>query len=103
MSTNQKRLLFWQLIGIGAFNKVDYLLTLEFLSKGFYESNPIMAQMIGTYEFPLVKLLLIPLILICLWQHKDKIGDMLTKITWIPFMGYFSLMYYYRVLIINFY
>ena len=101
MSDNQKSLLFWQLIGIAAFNKVDYILTLDFLDKGFYEGNPLMNSMIGTYEFPMVKLILVPLILLALWQHKDTIGNYITKLSWIPFLGYFSLMAYYRFLIIN--
>lgn len=102
MSTNQKQLLFWKLIGIGAFNNVDYILTLEFLNKGFYEANPLIASTIGTYEFPMVKLILIPLVLLALWQHKDKIGSSIGKLSWIPFLGYFSLMGYYRFLIIHF-
>jgi hypothetical protein len=102
MSENQKKLLFWQLIGIGAFNKVDYILTIEFLDKGFYEANPFIARTVGTYEFPMVKLILVPLVLLALWQHKDRIGNYLTKLTWIPFIGYFSLMSYYRFLIISF-
>lgn len=101
MSKNQRRLLFWQLVGIGAFNKVDYILTLEFLDRGFYEANPIVASTLGTYEFSMVKLLLIPLVLLALWQNKDRIGDYLTKLSWVPFIGYFSLMTYYRFLIIN--
>lgn len=67
MPYNKKRLLFWKLISIGAFNKVDYIPTLEFLGKGFYETNPLMADMIETYNFSLVKLILIPLILLALW------------------------------------
>ncbi len=102
MSEKQKGLLFWHLIGIGTFNMVDYILTLEFLDNGFYEANPFLASMIRTYEFPMVKLVLIPLLLVALWQHKDRIGDMLARIFWIPFLGYFSLMVYYRFLIINF-
>jgi len=102
MSNKQKRLLFWHLIGIGAFNKADYILTLEFLDRGFYEANPIIASTIGTYEFPLVKLILVPLLLFTLWQHKDKIGNAITKLSWIPFIGYFSLMVYYRFLIVTF-
>lgn len=102
MSEIQKRLLFWQLIGIGTFNKADYILTLEFLDKGFYEANPIMANTIGTYEFPLVKLILVPLLLLVLWQHKDKIGNKTTILSWIPFVGYFSLMVYYRFLVVTF-
>lgn len=102
MTSSKRRLLFLQLVGIGAFNIVDYLLTFEFLALGFYEANPILAPMIGTYEFPLVKLLLVPLILFALWQHKDRIGTMLVKLSWIPFLGYFSLMVYYRFLIVSF-
>ena len=54
--------------------------------------NPIIAKTIETYEFPMVKLLLMPLVLLALWQHKDKIGDLIVKLMWIPFLGYFSLM-----------
>ncbi|WP_409227555.1 DUF5658 family protein [Gudongella sp. SC589] len=102
MTNAQRRLLFLQLLGIGTFNIVDYLLTLEFLALGFYEINPFIAPMIGTYEFPLVKLMLVPLVLLALWQHKDRIGSMLVKLTWIPFLGYYSLMVYYRFLIVSF-
>ena len=102
MSSNKKRLLFWHLVGIGAFNMVDYILTLDFLGYGFYEANPFIASTIGTYEFPLVKLILVPLVLLSLWQYKERIGSYLTILTWIPFIGYFSLMLYYRFLVISF-
>jgi len=99
VTIDQRRLLFLQLLGIGVFNIVDYLLTFEFLALGFYEANPILAPMIGTYEFPVVKLMLVPLVLVALWQHKDRIGNVLIKLSWIPFVSYFSLMVYYRFLI----
>jgi hypothetical protein len=102
MSDKQDRLLFWQLIGIGSFNIVDYLLTLEFLDIGFNEANPIIANIIGTYEFPLVKLFLVPLLLIVIWQHNDKIGNKTSRLYWIPFAGYYSLMVYYWFLIVAF-
>ena len=102
MSDIRKRLLFWHLIGIAAFNNADYILTLEFLDKGFYEANPIIASTIVTYEFPLVKLILVPLLLLALWQHNDKIGNRTAKLYWIPFVGYYSLMVYYWVLIVTF-
>ncbi|MCR3956373.1 MAG: hypothetical protein NUK57_08735 [Gudongella sp.] len=35
MKKERKRLLFWHLFGIGAFNIADYILTLDFLEKGF--------------------------------------------------------------------
>ncbi|MCR3956711.1 MAG: DUF5658 family protein [Gudongella sp.] len=68
----------------------------------FTEANPIMASMVGTYQFPMVKLVLVPLLLIFLWQHKERIGNMLVSLTWIPFLGYLSLMVYYRFLIVTF-
>lgn len=101
MSENKKRLLFWHLVGIGAFNIADYTLTMDFLDLGFTEVNPIIRSLVGTYHFPLVKLMLVPLILVALWQHKDRIGNALATLTWIPFIGYFFLMVYYRILIIT--
>ncbi|WP_420841495.1 DUF5658 family protein [Gudongella oleilytica] len=39
---------------MGAFNIVDYLLTVDFLDYGLYEVNPFMASTIGTCEFTLL-------------------------------------------------
>ena len=103
MSMEQSRLLFWHLVGTGSFNIVDYFLTLDFLERGFEEANPIMASMIGTYEFPLVKLLLVPLLLIAIWQNKNRLKLAATKLSWIPFLSYFVLMVYYRFLLVGFY
>lgn len=99
MSMVQRRMMFWHLIGTGSFNIVDYILTLEFLEIGFYEANPIMASMVFTHEFPLVKLLLVPLLLIAIWQYKDRLKGVATILSWIPFTGYFALMVYYSVLL----
>jgi hypothetical protein len=99
MSIKQEKLLFWLLIGTGSFNIVDYVLTLDFIERGFEEANPIMVSMIGTYEFPLIKLLFVPLLLLALWQNKDKLGDLVFKLSWIPFISYFFLMIYYRLLL----
>lgn len=97
------RVLFWQLFGIFAFNKADYILTLDFLDMGFHEANPIMASMVGTYEFHLVKLVFVPLLLLVLWQHRQRLGKVLTRLAWIPFVGYLSLMGYYRLLVSVYY
>lgn len=100
MSENFERLLWLHLIGVAAFNNVDFFLTLDALEKGYSEVNPIMAPMIGTYAFPMIKLILMPLLLIFLWQMRHRMGKSLVTLTWIPFIGYFSLMVYYRVVII---
>lgn len=103
MSITQTKLLFWHLIGTGAFNIADYFLTLDFLDRGFQEANPIMASMIGTYEFPMVKLLLVPLLLLAIWQNKDRIRGVAIRLSWIPFMSYFFLMVYYHFLVMGYY
>jgi len=102
MSYNQERLFFWQLIGVGVFNIADYIITLDFLKKGFHECNPLMAAIIGSYGFPLVKLILIPLVLLALWQKKELIGKSIARLFWLPFLIYFYLMGYYGVLMISF-
>lgn len=101
MSKNKERLLWLLLIGIAAFNKSDYLLTLDALDAGFREANPILAPMVGSYEFHMVKLLLVPLLLIYLWLFRHRIGERLIHYVWVPFIGYFSLLVYFRVLFIR--
>ena len=100
MSKNQERLLWLLLIGIAAFNKSDYILTLEALEQGFSEANPVLALTVGTYAFHLVKLLLAPLLLIGLWLMRHRVGKRLINYVWVPFLGYFSLMVYFRVMFI---
>ena len=90
------RLLWLQLIGIAAFNKVDYLMTLEALERGYKEANPLLASMVGTFQFPLVKLLLVPLLLIFMWQMRHRIGKSLVTLTWVPFVAYSSVVLYHR-------
>lgn len=102
MSITQTKLLFWHLIGTGAFNIADYFLTLDFLERGFHEANPVMASMIGTYEFPMVKLLLVPLLLLAIWQNKDRFRGVAIRLSWIPFMSYFFLMVYYHFLVMGY-
>ncbi|SCZ81845.1 hypothetical protein SAMN03080599_03090 [Acidaminobacter hydrogenoformans DSM 2784] len=90
------RLLWLQLIGIAAFNKVDYLMTLEALERGYKEANPLLASMVGTFQFPLVKLLLVPLLLIFMWQMRHRIGKSLVTLTWVPFTAYSMVVLYHR-------
>lgn len=99
MPKSLERLLFLQLIGIAAFNKVDYLMTLEALERGFKEANPLLAPLVHSYEFPLVKLLLVPLLLILLWQLRHRIGAALVRIAWLPFAAYTSVVLYHRAIL----
>lgn len=101
MKRHKERLLWLLLIGIASFNKADFFLTLDALERGFVEANPIVEPIVNTYVFPLVKLVLVPLILIFLWQHRHRIGDKLLNYVWIPFVSYFSLMVYFRMFIIR--
>ena len=101
MSKNKERLLWLLLLGIAAFNKSDYLLTLDALERGFREANPILAPMVGSYEFHLVKLLLVPLLLMLIWLIRHRMGERLVNYVWVPFISYFSLMVYFRVLFIR--
>lgn len=100
MPESLERLLRLLLYGIAAFNKADYFLTLDALDRGFKEANPLLAPMVGTYQFHLVKLMLVPLLLIFLWQMRHRIGASLVKLAWIPFIGYLTLMLYYRAFVI---
>jgi len=95
MPKSMERLLWLQLIGIATFNKVDYLMTLEALERGFKEANPFLAPMVGTFEFPLVKLLLVPLLLLLLWQLRHKIRRSLVTLAWVPFVAYSSVVLYH--------
>ncbi|MDW7660532.1 MAG: DUF5658 family protein, partial [Bacillota bacterium] len=75
MQKSKEGLLRWQLIGIGAFNITDYFLTLEALEKGHTEANPLLITIVNTLEFPLVKLILVPLLLYWLWLKRHRIGE----------------------------
>ena len=97
MRHTHERLLWLLLIGTGLFNKADYFLTLDALGRGFYEANPVLAPMIGTYEFPLVKLLLVPLMLYLLWRIRHLIGRRIVAYAFVPFVSYFSLMLYFHI------
>jgi hypothetical protein len=100
MQNSKERLLRWQLIGIGAFNITDYILTLDALEKGYTEANPLLLTIVNTLEFPLVKLILVPLLLFWLWLKRHQIGNSLPRYIWIPFFSYFLLMVYFRYLLI---
>lgn len=101
MDKTKEGLLKWQLIGIGAFNITDFFLTIEALERGHTEANPLLLTIINTLEFPLVKLILVPLLLYWLWIKRHQIGDSLTKVVWLPFFCYFLLMVYFRYLLIH--
>lgn len=100
MAEPSKRLLWLQLIGVCAFNIADYFLTIQAMENGCREANPIVGPMLGTFQFPLAKLIVVPLLLIFIWKMRDRMGTALATFAWVPFMGYFSLMVYYRAVIL---
>ncbi len=91
-----ERLLWLLLMGIFAFNKVDFLLTLDALEMGFREANPFLVPLVGTPAFPLVKLLVVPLLLLLVWSIRHRVGDRLVRYMAVPFGAYFSLMLYFQ-------
>lgn len=91
-----ERLLWLLMIGIFAFNKVDFMLTLDALELGFREANPLLAPLVGTPAFALVKLLGVPVLLLVVWRLRHQVGDRLAGYMAVPFGAYFSLMIYFH-------
>ena len=101
MPKKHERLIWLLLIGIAAFNKVDYMMTLQFLRQGFYEANPFLAPLVGTIFFPALKLIAVPLLLLYLWRMRHQIGRKLVSYLWVPFLSYSTLMIYFRILMVR--
>ena len=86
------------LIGIGIFNVADYFLTLEVISQGHEEANPIIDAILPTIYFPIVKLVVVPLLLLFLWNLRQHFNRRCMLYVWTGFMVYFSLMIYFKVM-----
>lgn len=89
------KLLVLLLFGTGIFNIVDYFVTLHVVGLGFKEANPAMAALLHTPYFPMVKLVLIPLLLTFVWFSRKYVGDRLFCYAWLVFASYSSLMLYF--------
>ena len=69
------------LISIGTLNILDYFLTLNIITKGASELNPLVNLYIETIAlFPIVKLIALPLMLLFMWFTRYHWGRM-KKIT----------------------
>ncbi|MFO8059804.1 MAG: DUF5658 family protein [Bacillota bacterium] len=88
------------LVLVGAFNALDYFLTLRALNLGFEEANPIVAAIIGTPFFPVVKLVAVPLCLWLMWLLRRRTRPGVLRLVWVAFSVYVLLMLYHGLLVV---
>ena len=69
-------------------NVADYYLTLSAVSKGATEANPIMAAILHTPMFPVVKLFCIPAILCMIWVARANVRPAIVRVVWVPVVAY---------------
>ena len=94
----EKRYLFILLPGIALFNIANYFFTINALSLGATEANPVMDAIVHTPLFPVVKLILIPALLVFFWtmRHKMKTRkNFIMLLTWGVFISYFVVSVYH--------
>ncbi|MDW7672184.1 MAG: DUF5658 family protein [Bacillota bacterium] len=96
---NNDRLLWLLLIGIGAFNKADFMLTHIAISEGYQEANPIINAVLDTWGFPFLKLLVVPAILVGLWMIRRRLNQRMIGYVWVGFIAYFMLMVHFKRLL----
>ncbi len=97
LTRKHERTLFYLLIGTAAFNAADYMLTLLALRLGYRELNPLMDLVVHTPYFPLIKLVLIPIMLYYVWVRRHLVGRRIMLYAWIAFLVYLSLMCYFKL------
>jgi|GEM_PF-794461 len=97
LTFRQERILWVLLIGVGAFNVADYLLTTLALSLGYRELNPLMDLVVDTPLFPVIKLVLIPLMLYFIWRRRHLVGSRVLLYVWVAFLVYLVLMCYFKL------
>lgn len=86
------------LITIGIFNVGDYYFTLKATIIGYQEFNPLISLIIGTVYFPVVKLIIIPLLLFVIWLLRFKVHCIRLHIyVLLLFFSYFTLILYHRI------
>ncbi len=88
------------LVLVGTFNVLDYLLTLRALNLGFEEANPLVAAIIETPLFPLVKLVAVPLVLWGIWLLRRRTRPGILRLVWLAFSAYALLMIYHGLLVV---
>jgi len=62
-----------RLAAIGLLNAADYILTFYALKQGHEELNPVMAHIVHTPLFPILKLAIVPLLLAVIWNIRKKV------------------------------
>lgn len=62
-----------RLAAIGLLNAADYILTFYALKRGHEELNPVMAHIVHTPLFPILKLAIAPLLLAVIWNIRKKV------------------------------
>ncbi len=87
------------LSAIGLFNAADCLLTLHLLQYGFVEGNPLMASVVETPWFVLIKIVLVPAALYFVWIVRDRVGKVASAALWVCAGIYTGLMGYLFVLV----
>jgi hypothetical protein len=97
LTKDQEGLLKYLLIGTGVFNVADYLLTMLALNMGYREANPIMKLIIDTKFFPIVKILIVPLLLYSIWARRHKVGPRILFYSGLVFGAYLVLMVYFKI------
>ncbi len=97
LNAYEERIFRCLLFGVAVFNVLDYLLTEIFLLAGYRELNPVMGLIEGTPYFPLVKLVIIPLLLYFVWWLRYGVGNRILYYTWFTFGAYLSLMIYFVI------
>ena len=83
--------------GIALFNAADHFFTINALSLGATEANPVMDAIVHTPLFPVVKLILIPALLVFFWTMRHKIKtrkNIIMLLTWVVFISYFVVTVY---------
>ena len=86
------------LLGIGLFNVADYFFTVNALSMGATEANPVMDAIVHTPFFSVVKLILVPALVVFFWTVRHKIRtrrNIIMMLTWVVFISYFVVTVYH--------
>ena len=97
LTENQEGILKYLLIGTAAFNIVDYLLTVLALNMGYREANPIINLVVDTPLFPIIKVVIIPILLYSVWARRHKVGSRILIYAGIVFAAYYLLMVYFKI------
>ena len=93
------RLLWLLLIGIGAFNIADFMLTHIAIAEGYQELNPLINRILDTWLFPFLKIIFVPAVLLGIWKVRQKLSKAAYRAVWLCFGTYFLLMVYFKLLL----